>query len=106
MVARVADADKEEAILCAALELFVERGFHATNVPSIAERARVAPGTIYYYFAGKEVLVNTLYRRWKGAIGRRVVDGFPMDRPPREQFRTIWDRMADFALAHPRELEF
>jgi len=106
MVARVADASKEDAILSAALDLFVERGFHGANVPSIAERAGIAPGTIYYYFASKEALVNTLYRRWKGAIGRRVVDGFPIDRPPREQFRIVWDRMADFALAHPRELEF
>ena len=27
-------------------------------------------------------------------------------RPAREQFRIIWARMADFALAHPRELSF
>src|SRR5262245_20911865 len=54
MATRFAELDKEEAILNAALELFVERGFHGTTVPSVAERAGVAPGTIYHYFASKE----------------------------------------------------
>ncbi len=98
--------DKAEAILEAALDLFVEKGFHGTSVPSVAERAGVAAGTIYHYFASKEALVNALYKRWKAQISARVTSGFPFDRPPREQFRTIWERMADFALAHPKELAF
>ncbi len=100
------DRDKAEAILGAALDLFVERGFHGTSVPSVAERAGVAAGTIYHYFASKEALVNALYKRWKGEISVRVITDFPFERPVREQFRTIWERMADFALAHPKELAF
>src|ERR1700734_2065828 len=100
------DTDKGEAILAAALDLFVEKGFHGTSVPSVAERAGVAAGTIYHYFASKEALVNTLYKRWKTEISARVTTHFPIERPPREQFRTIWERMADFALAHPMELAF
>ena len=46
--------DKREAVLGAALELFVERGFHGTTVPEIAERAGVGAGTIYRHFASKE----------------------------------------------------
>nr|HEX4316050.1 TetR/AcrR family transcriptional regulator [Kofleriaceae bacterium] len=98
--------DKAEGILGAALSLFVERGFHGTSVPSVAERAGVAAGTIYHYFASKEALVNALYKRWKSEIATRVTIDFPVDRPPREQFRTIWERMAEFALAHPMELAF
>jgi AcrR family transcriptional regulator len=100
------DTDKADAILAAALDLFVERGFHGTSVPSVADRAGVAAGTIYHYFASKEALVNALYKRWKAEISARIVSDFPYDRPVREQFRTIWDRMADFALAHPKELAF
>ena len=54
--------DKREAIMAAALELFVERGFYGTAVPEIAERAGVGAGTIYRYFESKEALVNALYR--------------------------------------------
>ncbi len=100
------DQDKAEAILAAALDLFVERGFHGTSVPSVAQRAGVAAGTIYHYFASKEALVNALFKRWKMEISARVVVGFPHDSPPREQFRTVWERMADFALAHTKELAF
>jgi len=99
-------ADKAEAILAAALELFVERGFHGTAVPLVAEKAGVSAGTLYHYFESKEALVNVLYRKWKAAIAQRVFDGFPADKPPREQFRTVWQRMAEFALAHPREFAF
>jgi AcrR family transcriptional regulator len=100
------DQDKGEAILGAALDLFVEKGFHGTSVPSVAERAGVAAGTIYHYFASKEALVNALFKRWKADIAARVLQDFPFDRPPREQFRAVWERMTDFALAHPKELAF
>jgi AcrR family transcriptional regulator len=100
------EQDKAEAILGAALDLFVERGFHGTSVPSVAERAGVAAGTIYHYFASKEALVNALYKRWKAEISARIIVDFPFDKPVREQLRTIWERMAEFALDHPRELAF
>ena len=97
---------KSEAILKAALELFVERGFHGTPVPLVAERAGVGAGTIYRAFESKEALVNALYQRWKQTIAKAIVTDFPVDRPAREQFKIIWERMADFALSHPRELSF
>src|SRR5580692_835693 len=101
-----AEKDKGEAILAAALDLFVERGFHGTSVPSVAERAGVAAGTIYHYFASKEALVNALYKRWKAEISARIIVDFPFDKPVREQLRTIWERMAEFALSHRKELAF
>ena len=55
--------DKREAILAAALEAFVEKGFHGTAVPEIAARAGVGAGTIYRYFESKEAVVNASGRR-------------------------------------------
>ena len=106
LAAQPHESEKAEAILGAALELFVERGFHGTSVPSVAERAGVAAGTIYHYFASKEALVNALYKRWKAVIGQQVVEAFPASAPMREQFRSVWTRMAEFAVAHPKELAF
>jgi hypothetical protein len=34
------------------------------------------------------------------AIAERVFSGFPVDKPPRQQFQTVWRRMAEFALLH------
>jgi TetR/AcrR family transcriptional regulator, repressor of fatR-cypB operon len=102
----VAAKDKPEAILEAALELFVERGFHGTAMPLLAEKAGVSAGTIYHYFESKEALVNVLYRKWKSAIAQRVFEGYPVDKSPREQFRTAWKLLAEFALEHRREFAF
>jgi len=98
--------NREEAILKAALELFGERGFYGTTVPSVVERAEIAAGTFYHYFESKEQLVNVVYRRWKSEVARLILTDFPADHPPREQFRVTWERMTEFALAHPKELAF
>jgi TetR/AcrR family transcriptional regulator, repressor of fatR-cypB operon len=98
--------DKREAILDAALALFVERGFHGTAVPLVAERAGVGAGTIYRYFESKEALVNALYQQWKGALATEVLDGFPTGAPPREQFAAFWRGLAAFVAEHPRAYAF
>jgi AcrR family transcriptional regulator len=91
-------SDKREAILDAALELFVERGFFGTAVPEIADKAGVGAGTIYRYFESKEALVNAIYRQQKMHFAHVVLDGFPMSASTRELFRSLWMRMAKFAI--------
>ncbi|HEY4176708.1 MAG TPA: TetR/AcrR family transcriptional regulator [Kofleriaceae bacterium] len=92
-----APSEKREAILAAALDLFVERGFYGTAVPEIADRAKVGAGTIYRYFESKEALVNSIYRLQKTAFGHAVIDNMPVTVSTREMFRTMWMRMAEFA---------
>jgi len=48
------------AILDAALELFVTKGYTETTVADIAARAGLAPATIYYYFGTKRDLAVQL----------------------------------------------
>src|SRR5215467_14150395 len=104
--ARPAPGDKREAILSAALELFVERGFYGTTVPEIAERAGVGAGTIYRYFESKEALVNELYRDEKRRFMTAVIQGVPVGGPTREIFRVLWMRMAKYAGANPESFVF
>ncbi|HET6309532.1 MAG TPA: TetR family transcriptional regulator [Candidatus Nitrosotalea sp.] len=49
-------------IFKAALDLFQERGYEATTMRAIAERAGVSLGSSYHYFASKEHLVLEFYR--------------------------------------------
>ena len=44
----------------AALTLFVERGFAATRLEDVAQRAGVAKGTLYLYFDNKEALFKAV----------------------------------------------
>lgn len=101
-----ASVDRREAILEAALALFVERGFYGTAVPEIADQAGVGAGTIYRYFDSKEALVNEIYRREKLRFAGDVLDHFPATAPTREQFRALWMRMARFASARPDAFVF
>jgi AcrR family transcriptional regulator len=49
-------------ILNAALDLFQERGYEATTMRAIADRAGVSLGGSYHYFPSKEHLVLEFYR--------------------------------------------
>ncbi|MEN6462096.1 MAG: TetR/AcrR family transcriptional regulator [Syntrophomonas sp.] len=48
--------DKEEIILQAALEAFMNKGFPNTSIKDIAQIAGIAKGTIYDYFTSKDDL--------------------------------------------------
>src|SRR5438067_7984253 len=50
------------AIFDAALALFIERGYEATTMRAIADRAGVSLGSSYHYFPSKEHLVLEFYR--------------------------------------------
>jgi AcrR family transcriptional regulator len=51
---------KLDAILAAALDVFVEKGFADARLDDVAARAGVAKGTIYLYVASKEALFEAL----------------------------------------------
>ncbi|MCB9561681.1 MAG: TetR/AcrR family transcriptional regulator [Kofleriaceae bacterium] len=90
----------------AALALFAERGFHGAAIPDIAERAGVAPATIYSHFAGKVELVNELYRRAKLALGAALLTSVPAAAPMRDQFAALWRALVRFAREQPRAFAF
>lgn len=47
---------RQEDILKTATEVFAQQGYASTDVQVIADRLGVAKGTIYHYFASKEIL--------------------------------------------------
>lgn len=60
--ARRKDARPGE-LLAAALDLFVEKGFAATRVDEVAQRAGVSKGTLFLYFPSKEELFKAVVRK-------------------------------------------
>lgn len=49
-----------QAIMEAAYQLFLEKGYAATSMRQIAERAGLALGSIYNHFSGKEAIFSEL----------------------------------------------
>lgn len=53
-------------MLEAALALLVERGFAATRMEDVAQRAGVSKGTVYLYWSSKEELLQAVIQRYLG----------------------------------------
>jgi AcrR family transcriptional regulator len=87
-----------EAILESARELLVVEGIAALSIDALAERADVAIGTIYQFFASKEAVLNELARQSIEAAGALFND---LRSPPvsarawSERLSMFLDRMAD-----------
>ncbi len=59
-----------------ALVLFREKGFDATTMQQIADRAEVAKSAAYYYFPSKEAIIQTYYEEIQSAQERQVAEVF------------------------------
>lgn len=48
---------RREAILRAASDCFIAKGFHATSMAEICAKAGMSPGTLYHYFRSKSEII-------------------------------------------------
>ncbi|RZN14551.1 TetR/AcrR family transcriptional regulator, partial [Bradyrhizobium sp. Leo121] len=77
-------AERRAAIVEAAMEEFVARGFAATRLDDIARRAGVAKGTIYLYFKDKESMFEELIRTALVPLIDRMASPAPLSGSVRE----------------------
>jgi TetR/AcrR family fatty acid metabolism transcriptional regulator len=106
-----AAADRRDAILRAATQVFARRGFFQSQVADIAREAGVAAGTVYLYFRSKDDLLVSIFERTMRdtlAEGRAAIGGVD---DPAERLRRIarlhLDRMGrdrDLAVVFQVEL--
>ena len=90
-------AERRQAIIDAAMEEFIARGFAATRLDDIAKRAGVAKGTIYLHFKDKQSMFEELIRTAiVPLVGR-------MQGPPPAS-GTVRDLIEGFALNFIREV--
>ena len=69
---RQAEATRQ-LLISVARELFAERGYAATSVEEIIQRAGVARGALYHHFAGKDALFRAVYDEVQTETASRVV---------------------------------
>ncbi len=98
--------DKKTAIFQATLNLIAKQGFHGTSMFEIAKKAKVAAGTIYHYFSGKEELINELYLYVLDKLDDRLLTGFDKARRIEDNLRTLWVNWINFYIANPKEFLF
>ncbi|HLZ06543.1 MAG TPA: TetR/AcrR family transcriptional regulator [Bradyrhizobium sp.] len=90
-------AERRAAIVDAAMDEFIARGFTATRLDDIAKRAGVAKGTIYLHFKDKESMFEELIRTAIVPLVGRLT-GPP---PPG---RSVRDAIEGFALTFIAEV--
>ena len=71
-MAQVKKAEVRDAILAAASELFTDRGYAATTIAQIAQRAGVSSANVYVYFASKLEMLYAIYDPWMRARIERL----------------------------------
>lgn len=74
--------DTREKLVQAAMELFAFQGYQATGLAQIARKAKVLPGSLYYFFPTKEDLLHATLERRIELLGPEVLD-------------PIWNRVSD-----------
>lgn len=62
---------KEEIILKAAMDVFIEKGRHGARMQEIADRAGINKALLHYYFRNKENLYRQIFER---VFGNFIID--------------------------------
>jgi AcrR family transcriptional regulator len=90
-------AERRAAIVDAALNEFIARGFTATRLDDVAKRAGVAKGTIYLHFKDKESMFEELVRTALVPLVSRIA-------APQIAAGTVRDAIEAFAATFIREV--
>ncbi len=84
-------------IFACALELFREQGFEATTMQEVAVRAGVAKGAAYYYFPGKEALIQAYYETIQAAQERMCAEAFRREKKLKARLTVAMHSKLDLA---------
>ena len=98
--------DKREEIVRAALELIAERGYHGTPMALIAEQAKVGAGTIYRYFANKDVLITELYQEVENRVYPVITAGYEVNQPFRQRFFHVLKALLKYFTENPLDFRY
>ncbi|ASR35548.1 TetR family transcriptional regulator [Prauserella marina] len=98
-MARARSTETKDRIQAAALDLFAEKGVQQTSLREIAERLGLTKPALYYHFASREDLVNSLVQPLIEDIEALLVDDEAAARTDR---RALLDRYFDVTCRHRR----
>jgi AcrR family transcriptional regulator len=102
----LSQSEKRAEIIRAAMELIAEHGFHGAPMSLVAKRAGVAAGTIYCYFASKDVLIKEVHASLEKEILAVLTKDFPAQQSVHKRFLHIGCKLVDYFLASPMEFLF
>lgn len=75
-------AERRDEILAAAKAAFADKGFHATKISDVAERAGYSYGTVYWYFDSKDELYDALIAQVEASLRDAILLALGADDSP------------------------
>lgn len=82
-------ADRKEAIVSAAAELFARFGLEKTTMEDIAAAARKAKSSLYYYFQSKEEVFAEVIKREISGLQQCIREAVAREDDPYSRFRAL-----------------
>lgn len=82
--------NKDQLILETALKLFVANGFHGTATSKIAQEAGVANGSLFNYFATKEILIVAIYNTILKKMDNYIIQNSTSHSVSKESFCSLY----------------
>ena len=92
--------DTRRRIFRAAFDLFTRKGFDATTVEEIAQRADVGKGTVFNYFPQKTAFLVAAYREWVELMQEELGPIDEWDGPTRDQLSRIFGYLTKKAVEY------
>lgn len=95
----------KENIRTAAMELFIERGYHDASIDDVAKRAGISKGLTYNYYKGKEALLAEMVASRIDEI-KRVMQAAAAQSSPSTQLKRIVEGALDSVRQFPKVYRF
>lgn len=100
------ETPRRRAILDAALEVFVERGFEAATIDDVRRLSGASVGSIYHHFGSKEGLAAILYAQGLADYQRGLVESVGHDPMPADGIAAIVGHHLRWVEHHPELARF
>ncbi|HSD06607.1 TetR/AcrR family transcriptional regulator [Flavobacterium sp.] len=97
---------KDEQIIQTALKLFVDNGFHGTATSKIAQESGVANGTLFNYFATKEILIVSIHNSITKKMDDFIMESLGTKSVSKESFRKLFLASLDWNLNNRLEFQY
>ena len=93
-------------ILTAALDLFVDHGFHNVSVHDVQKKANVSIGSIYNHFRGKEGIAKSLYSHLLKEFEEMIDEVIDKEQSHRERCNRIIYQLLEYTETRRNVISF
>lgn len=96
----------KDKVLEAALELFIDHGYHGTSIKLIVEKSGVSTGSVYHHFFNKEDIIKELYAVTKKHMNQHILDKVDFSMSMRNVLYRYWQARINYTMTFPLKAKF